>query len=164
MTTAPFRQQLEDFHAKLTRRAEAVVRDTVLQLGYALVERSPWGRWEMWGHYWQSRKPIDRAPFYKPGLFKGSWDYDFDAPPSARLNSIDVSGGTSMVRINAARTTPAFVTHYIVNNTEYAMVMEYGGAFHNVPDPTPPGGMVRVTALEFPSFVKTAMADARKVA
>lgn len=157
MTTSPFRQQLESFHAKLTRRAEAVVRTTVVQLGYTLVDRSPWGRWEQWSDRWQRAKPIDRAPFYVPGLFKGSWDYDFDAPPSAQLDTVDMTGSTSLGRINAARTTPAFVTHFLVNNTEYAMAMEYGGAFHNVPDPTPPGGMVRTTALEFRSIVDAAL-------
>lgn len=153
-----FRQQLRDFHAKLTRRAEAVVRATVVQIGYTLVERSPWGRWEQWTPRSQHARPM---PPYVPGLFKGSWDYDFDAPPGSQLDTVDMTGGASLARINAARTTPAFVTHFIVNNTEYAMAMEYGGAFHNIPDPTPPGGMVRTTALEFPSIVKAAVNESR---
>lgn len=154
MTTSPFRTQLESFHAKLTRRAEAVVRTTVVQLGYTLVERSPWGRWEQWSPRSQHARPM---PPYVPGLFKGSWDYDFDAPPSAQLDTVDMTGGTSLGRINAARTTPAFVTHFLVNNTEYAEALEYGYAIHNVPDPTPPGGMVRTTALEFRSIVDAAL-------
>ena len=149
-----FRQQLKDFHAKLTLRAEAVVRETVWQLGYTLVEKSPWGRWEKWSPSSQHARPM---PPYVPGLFKGSWDYDFDAPPTAQLDSVDATGGTSVARIGAVRSTPAFGTHYIVNNTEYAQILEYGGAIHNIPDPTPPGGMVRTTALEFPSIVKAAL-------
>lgn len=153
MTT--FRQQLDAFHAKLTLRAESVVREVVVKLGYTLVEKSPWGRWERWKPSSQHARPM---PPYVPGLFKGSWDYDFDAPPTTRLDSIDQTGGTSMARIGAARSTPAFVTHFIVNNTEYAEALEYGYAIHNIPDPTPPGGMVRTTALEFPSIVGAALA------
>ena len=149
-----FRQQLEAFHAKLTQRAEAVVRETVVRLGYTLVDKSPWGRWEQWSPESQESNP---RPPYVPGLFKGSWDYDFDAPPSARLDTVDMTGGASLGRINAARTTPAFVTHFIVNNTEYAEALEYGYAIHNIPDPTPPGGMVRTTALEFRSIVDSAL-------
>lgn len=148
--TADFRKQLNDFHAKLTKRAESVVRDVVVQLGYTLVDKSPWGRWEKWSPESQANNPM---PPYVPGLFKGSWDYDFDAPPSARLDTVDMTGGASLARIGAARTTPAFVTHFIVNNTEYAEALEYGYAIHNIPDPTPPGGMVRTTALEFQSIV-----------
>ena len=153
MTT--FRQQLDAFHAKLTLRAESAVREVVVQLGHTVVEKSPWGRWERWKPSSQHARPM---PPYVPGLFKGSWDYDFDAPPTTRLDSIDQTGGTSMARIGAARTTPAFVTHFIVNNTEYAEALEYGYAIHNIPDPTPPGGMVRTTALEFPSIVGAALA------
>ena len=153
MTT--FRQQLDAFHAKPTIRAEALVREVVLQTGYTLVEKSPWGRWERWTPSSQHARPM---PPYVPGLFKGSWDYDFDAPPTTRLDSVDQTGGTSMARIGAARSTPAFVTHFIVNNTEYAEALEYGYAIHNIPDPTPPGGMVRTTALEFPSIVGAALA------
>lgn len=153
MTT--FRQQLDAFHAKLTLRAESVVREVVVKLGYTLVEKSPWGRWERWTPSSQHARPM---PPYVPGLFKGSWDYDFGAPPTTRLDSIDQTGGTSMARIGAARSTPAFVTHFIVNNTEYAEALEYGYAIHNIPDPTPPGGMVRTTALEFPSIVGAALA------
>ena len=156
-----FRQQLNAFHAKLTRRAEAVVRGTVLQLGHTLVERSPWGRWERWTPRSQHARPL---PPYVPGLFKGSWDYDFGSAPFSQLDSVDASGGTSIARIGAAKTAPAFVTHYIVNNTEYAQALEYGYAVHNIPDPMPPGGMVRTTALEFPSIVQAALASARKVA
>lgn len=148
--TATFRQQLDDFHATLTRRAEAVVRATVVQIGYTLVERSPWGRWERWKPSAQHSRPM---PPYVPGLFKGSWDYDFDAPPSAQLDSVDMTGGTSLARINAVRSTPAFVTHFIVNNTEYAMALEYGYAIHNVPNPTPPAGMVRLAGAEFQTTV-----------
>lgn len=152
--TADFRKQLEAFHAKLTKRAEDVVRGTVLELGSTLIDKSPWGRWEEWSPDSQAANP---RPPYVPGMFKGSWDYDFDAAPGARLDTIDVTGGTSFVRINAAKTTPAFVTHFIVNNTEYAQALEYGYAIHNMPDPTPPGGMVRTTALEFHSIVARVM-------
>ena len=148
--TADFRQQLNDFHAKLTKRAETVVRDVVLELGYTLIYKSPVGRWDEWS---PESKDSNPRPPYVPGLFMGSWDYDFDVAPSTRLDTIDFTGGTSFVRINAAKTTPAFVTHYIVNNTEYAEALEYGYAIHNEPFPTPPGGMVRTTALEFRSIV-----------
>lgn len=153
--TATFRQQLDAFHAKLALRAQSVVREVVLQVGYALVDKSPWGRWEKWTPRSQHARPM---PPYVPGLFKGSWDYDFDAPPSAQLDSVDASGSASLARINAVRSTPAFVTHFIVNNTEYAEALEYGYAIHNIPDPMPPGGMVRTTALEFPSIVGAAVA------
>lgn len=145
-----FRKQLDEFHAKITRRAEAVVRAVVVQVGYTMVDRSPWGRWEQWKPSSQHSRPM---PPYVPGLFKGSWDYGFDAPPGSQLDSVDMTGGTSLTRINAARTTPAFVTHFIVNNTEYAMAMEYGGAFHNIPSPMPPGGMVRLAEVEFQTTV-----------
>lgn len=149
-----FRQQLDAFHAKLTKRAEEAVRKVVVELGYTLVDKSPWGRWEQWSAEAKESRPM---PPYVPGLFKGSWDYDFDSPPTLRLDTVDMTGGTSLTRINAAKTTPAFVTHYIVNNTEYAEALEYGYAIHNIPDPTPPGGMVRTTALEFPSIVEAAL-------
>lgn len=149
-----FRKQLKDFQARLTQRAEAVTREVVYQLGHTLVEKSPWGRWEQWSAHSQQARPM---PPYVPGLFKGSWDYDFDAPPNVQLDTVDMTGGTSLARIAAVRSTPAFVKHFIVNNTEYAEALEYGYAIHNIPDPTPPGGMVRTTALEFPSIVKAAV-------
>ncbi len=152
MTT--FTEQIDAFKAKLRRQAEAVVHETVIELGLALVEKSPWGRWEQWTPRSKQVRPM---PPYVPGLFKGSWDYDFGLPPMEQLDTVDQTGATSMARIEAVRGVPAFETHYIVNNTEYAMDLEYGHARHNIPDPTPPGGMVRTTAIEFPMYVKIAL-------
>lgn len=150
-----FRQQLDAFHAKLTLRAESVVREVVVQLGHSVIYRSPWGRWEEWGPRWQHQRPM---PPYVPGLFRNSWDYGFGSSPTSSFHVQDEGGHDSFARISAVKTAPAFATHFIVNNTEYAMMMEYGYAFHNAPDPTPPGGMVRLAALEFHSIVGAALA------
>lgn len=154
-----FRTQLKKFSQRLEQRAAKVVRSTVLQLGDSLVSKSPWGRWEEWSSRWQRAKPM---PPYVPGLFKGSWDYDFDAPPSSKLDTEDETGAVSMARISAVNTTPPFVHHFLVNNTEYGQIIEYGGAIHNIPDPTPPTGVVRTTVLEFPDFVAGALRESRK--
>jgi len=151
--TQDFGAQLKAFHVKLRAHAESVVRGVVVEIGATLVDKSPWGRWERW-----SKKYQESRENYVPGLFKGSWDYDFDAAPSTQLDTVDQTGGASMARIYAARTTPAFVRHFIVNNTEYAEALEYGYAKHNMPNPTPPSGMVRTTVVEFPSIVAQVLA------
>jgi hypothetical protein len=155
-----FTDQINAFKAKLRRQAEAVVHETVIQLGSALVEKSPWGRWEQWTPQSKQARPM---PPYVPGLFKGSWDYAFGSPPIEQLDTIDMTGTTSMARIAAVRSVPAFVTHYLVNNTEYAWALEYGHAVHNIPDPTPPSGMVRTTEVEFRTYVGVALERAKQV-
>jgi hypothetical protein len=153
--TSDFSTQLKAFHVKLKAHAEKVTGEVVIEIGATLVDKSPWGRWEQWSPRSKHARPM---PPYVPGLFKGSWDYDFDAAPSAQLDTVDQTGATSMARIYTAHTTPAFVRHFIVNNTEYAEALEYGYARHNMPNPTPPGGMVRTTMVEFPSIVAQVLA------
>jgi hypothetical protein len=156
--TTSFTQQLHRFKKQLEARATRVVRLTVVALGTTLIDKSPWGRWERWGEGWQDAKPM---PPYVPGRFKNSWDYDFDVTPLTQFNSPDKSGADSTARIAAVKFALPFTMHYIVNNTPYAQVIEYGGAWHNIPDPTPPTGLLRTTVIEWRGILAEAVKVAR---
>jgi len=159
--TTSFAQQLHRFKKQLEARATRVVRLTVVGIGTTLIDKSPWGRWPRWSEGWQEAKPLTGAKPYVPGRFKNSWDYDFDVTPLTQFNSPDKSGADSTARIDAVKFALPFTTHYIVNNTPYAQAIEYGGAWHNEPNPTPPEGLLRTTVIEWRGILADAVKEVR---
>jgi hypothetical protein len=141
-----FAQQLQAFRDKTAIKAERVVRETVLELGERLLERSPIGQWDLWSAESKQRRP---RPPYEPGQFIGSWNYSFGEVGSDAVPTIDESGDTSRIRFSQVKLSPPFADHYLYNSLEYAMLLEHGWAI----DPSK-AHMVDLAKVEFLGIVK----------
>ncbi|MDO8800050.1 HK97 gp10 family phage protein [Phenylobacterium sp.] len=96
-----FEMALSQFAQKAGERADAAVREVVLEVGARLIARSP----------------VDT------GRFRSNWHYSVDAPRSvitASTGERAVTGVEAMPRDASGR------IHYIQNNLPYAMALERG--------------------------------------
>lgn len=140
------------FHADVRRWVQAakgdvdkVVRKVVLDLGKAIIYRTP----------------IDT------GRLVGNWQFGTDEyPTTAHPNWSTHEDAVGQLASQTAGITAGHV-HYIVNNMVYAGVVEYGG-YPNPPkggsgktvggfSTQAPQGMVRVTVLEYQTYLEKAV-------
>lgn len=129
-------------------RCDEVARKTVLKIGTSLVYKSPVGKPWLWKH---------KAPKgYVGGRFVANWQYGVNVAPSGTLDAIDPSGAATIGRMGARidQSPGMGVIHVFANNLPYAVPLEYGHSKQT------PGGMVRLTALEFNQYVQQAVAEA----
>jgi len=133
--------------AKLARsvdaRANAVVRKIVIDVGTALVMKSPVGDADYW---------IMPAPGYVGGRFRANWQYGLGHYDASTSDKIDQSGGTTINTIVGK--IPAGAggeVHYITNSLPYAKRLEEGWSKRQAPH-----GMVAITVLEFEPIVAAA--------
>lgn len=141
-----FALDLVAFAKKTDAHLELVVKRIVLGVARSLVEMSPVGD----AAYWQSPPPKG----YVGGRFKASWDYGFNAIPSAIYREADASGTSSLGRIEASMgARMGGAVHYIANNTPYAMRLEEGWSRQA------PMGMVTLTVMKFQGIVAEAAAQ-----
>lgn len=97
----PFEAQLREFAAKAGARADAAVREVVLEIGRRLVIRSP----------------VDT------GRFRSNWFYSLGAPSDA---TTDETGARQVQGIGEMPAQASGKVHYITNNLPYAWRLETG--------------------------------------
>lgn len=142
-----FKVDLEQFARKTSNKADAVVRKIVLDVGTALVMKSPVGD----ASYWKEPSP----PGYVGGRFRANWQYGDEIPHSA-LNDIDPNGYSTIGRITeGVGINAAGKLHFLVNRLPYGPRLEDGWSRQA------PQGMVHLTVLEFQNICAMA---AREIA
>ena len=138
-----FRQQLNDFARKTSARSDAVVKKIVIDVGSALVMKTPVGD----PSYWVMPAP----PGYVGGRARGNWQYGLNAPVTADRDSIDPSGGgTISAIVGSVSGNAAGKIHYITNTLEYIDALENGRSRQA------PHGMMKLTVMEFQPIVRRA--------
>lgn len=138
-----FTADIRRFCERAGANADTVVRKVVIDLGTAIIERTPVGDPLTWKH------PAPAG--YVGGRARGSWTYGFGTvPPGA--NQVDGSGAASMARITSGvGSHDARGVHYIINSVPYMRRLEFEGWSTQAP-----AGMVRITIEEFQQFVADA--------
>lgn len=141
-----FSLDLKAFADKTNANANAAVRQIVLGVDEAVVERSPVGNPLLWKH------PGMAPPGYVGGRFRANWQYAESAAPTGELWTPIVGPFPAKNEINVAAEAGGKI-HYLVNNLPYAQALEDGHSTQ-----APPAGIVALTVLDFEPIVKEAVA------
>ncbi len=140
-----FSDDLYAFARKTSRKAHLVVRKIVIDVGAALVFKSPVGD----ADYWIAPAP----PGYVGGRFRANWQYGLSAPNLSTSEDVDASGGPTISGIvGKVPSHSAGFVHYITNSLPYAKRLEEGWSRQA------PHGMVELTVIEFQPIVRQAAA------
>lgn len=138
-----FELDLKAFAEKTSAKANAVVRKIVIDVGTALVLKSPVGD----ADYWQHPAP----PGYVGGRFRANWQYGLSSPVLTTSEKIDPEGGATIQGIvGKVKPDAAGEVHYITNSLPYADRLEHGWSRQA------PQGMVGLTVLEYGPIVEAA--------
>lgn len=139
-----FGLDLRAFAAKTTAKANMVVSKIIIDVGTALVMKSPVGD----PTYWQSPAP----PGYVGGRFRANWQYGIGAIDKTTTNTVDPNGQATIAAI-VGKVSPdkAANVHYITNTLPYAIPIEDGHSYRQAPQ-----GVARLTAMEFQPIVEAA--------
>jgi hypothetical protein len=145
-----FSLDLKAFAEKAQANANAVVRETVLAVDRALVEKSPVGNPELWKH--------PAPPGYVGGRFRANWQYGENQPTPGELYTPIVGpfpSAAESVERETAKIAPdaGGKLHYLTNNLPYAQALEDGHSATQAP-----AGIVGITVIEFVEIVKAAAA------
>ncbi|TLP74743.1 hypothetical protein FEA48_11045 [Pseudomonas nitroreducens] len=91
---------------------------------------------------------ISRPAGYVGGHFRANWQFGIGSAPGGEVDGIDPSGGATASRLVMEITAlRAGEDAYLVNNTPYAIPLEYGHSTQA------PAGMVRLAAADFGRIV-----------
>jgi hypothetical protein len=144
-----FELDLKAFADKTSVKANAVVRKIVIEVGGALVFKSPVGD----ASYWKNPPP----PGYVGGRFRANWQYGFnsiDRKTTDKLNRTKYpdyeSAGLSVDGLLKIPKDAAGSVYYITNSLPYADRLENGWSRQA------PHGMVGLTVLEYKPIVEAA--------
>lgn len=139
-----FALDLKAFADKTSAKANLVVRKVVLDVGTALVMKSPVGD----PTYWINPPP----PGYVGGRFRANWQYGFGVVDYTTSEAIDPAGSATISAIDGKLNPEAAGhIHYITNSLPYAQRLEEGWSYRQAPN-----GMVNLTVLEFVPIVEAA--------
>lgn len=157
MALGTFSLDLSKFVAKAKGNASEVVRTCIIQIGEAVIARTPVGDPSTW--------KVAAPPGYVGGRARGSWQYGFNAPRAGEPKTIDGQGGpakapeaaiegqAAQARVVAGiNANQAPGVHFITSSVPYMRRLEYEAWSDQAPE-----GMVRVTVLEFQQFVDQAV-------
>ncbi len=141
-----FGDELEAFARKTDRRVNLIVKKVVIDIGTAVVLKSPVGDAKYWKH--------PAPPGYVGGRFRANWQYGLDQINEAVTEAVDPSGGATISAIvGKVSDNAAGHIHYITNGLPYAHRLEDGWSHRQAPN-----GMVALTVLEFEPIVAAANA------
>lgn len=134
--------QFEIIVDRTNKKIEKTIRGTIFEISKRIMFRSPVGD----PAYWQSKyKPVG----YVGGAFRANWQYGFNQQPSGEIAGTDKTGSATLGKIKSGiNSSPVYGIHYLVNNLPYSIRLENGWSKRQAP-----GGMVKLTALEFGSIV-----------
>lgn len=139
-----FGLDLSRFATKTSAKANAIVRKIVIDVGTALVMKSPVGD----ADYWIMPAP----PGYVGGRFRANWQYGLSAFDASTTEGIDASGtGTIGTIVGKIPADAGGKIHYITNSLPYSKRLEEGWSKRQAPH-----GMVAITVLEFKPIVDAA--------
>lgn len=140
-----FSLDLKAFADKANAKANAAVRQIVLGVDEAVVERSPVGNPLLWKH------PDNAPPGYVGGRFRANWQYGESSPPVGELWTPIVGPFPEKNPIEVSPDAGGKM-HYLVNNLPYARALEDGHSTQ-----APPAGIVELTVIEFQHIVTAAV-------
>lgn len=144
MAKGSFALSIRKFAEKVDQRADEVVRTVAMEVGRSLVERSPVGNPSLW-----KRKP---PPGYVGGRFRANWQVQAETPSFATTDDIDQTGQATISRLSTlVSAMRAGGLIYFNNSLPYAQRLEDGWSGQAS------GGMVEITAIEFPDYVNQAV-------
>ncbi|QQP97937.1 hypothetical protein [Lysobacter enzymogenes] len=142
--TNPFALDISRFVAKAKAAPELVVRKVALDLLTGVVMKTPVGKPERW----KSKPP----PGYVGGRARGSWVLGIDTPATT-TTVVDKDGNSTILRgLAAMGQWGADKPFYITSNLPYIRRLEYEGWSQQAP-----AGMVRITLVEFQSYIDKAV-------
>ncbi len=145
-----FAAQIKAFRDKTLRTVDTVVQEATVNIATALVERTP----------------VDKT------ALRANWQFTADTPGAEvdySLRDLSMNGESTAGALAAQiRAVSAGHVTYVVNNLPYVLNVEYGlypspsrsGKTINGFSTQAPAGVRSVTAIEWPTFVKTAIAKA----
>lgn len=141
-----FGLDLRAFQTKTSAKARAVVKKVVMDVGAALVMKSPVGNPTLW------LNPSAAPAGYVGGRFRANWQYGYGSPDRSTSAKIDKTGGpTISAIIGEVNGHDAAGVHYITNSLPYAQRIEEGHSQRQAPS-----GVVRLTVMEFQPIVEAA--------
>lgn len=139
-----FGDDVERFARRASARADAITRKIVIDIGTALVMKSPVGDPD----YWISPAP----PGYTGGRFRANWQYGVAEANPTTTEEIDKSGSATIAGIVGKVSMDAGgKIHYITNSLPYARRLEDGWSKRQAPH-----GMIALTVTEFQPIVAAA--------
>jgi len=138
-----FSLDMRAFADKVKTRNNLVVKKIVIDVGTALVLKSPVGD----ANYWQSPAPAG----YVGGRFRANWQYGLDAADRTITEKTDKTGSTTITGLSGSVGKQASGhRHYLTNSLAYGPRLENGWSRQA------PHGMVKLTMLEFQPIVNAA--------
>lgn len=144
-----FSNNINKFCAKSNNTISTVVRKIVIDMGTALILRTPVGNPTLWN----SAAPAN----YVGGAARANWQYSVSAMRQGILPDTDASGqNTITALVNGVSGTKAESVHWISNNLPYIQRLENGWSYKQAPQ-----GMLRLTVLEFKETVESAAKSLR---
>jgi len=152
-----FSGDIEKFVKHAKGNGDALVRQTVLDIGTRLVERTPVGNPTGGGvggvPPWKSKPP----PGYVGGHARANWQHSVGAPIFSEVPGTDKTGGPTIEKImNSIPKKAGGKTHYITNSVPYIERLEDGHSHQ-----APPNGIVGRTVVEFQGIVNAIAAGLR---
>lgn len=139
-----FSSDMARFITKAKGRLQAVSKESLIEIGRRLVDRSPVGDPPTWHPpYWPKG--------YTPGHFKNNWQVGIDTVPAGEISGSDASGQSSLERLSRLGRWPVGHVYYFANNVPYALRIENGWSYKQAPQ-----GVVGLTVIEFPQIVRDA--------
>jgi len=155
-----FQLDLQAFANKTNAIANAVVRKIVIDVGTALVMKSPVGDPEFWLYNRGTSENPDYVHYsaykdtpdgYVGGRFRANWQYGLNAAKTDTTEDVDPQGRATIAAIvGKVDKEAAGEVHYITNSLPYADRLENGWSRQA------PNGMVGLTVLEFEPIVEAA--------
>lgn len=141
-----FALDLKAFADKTSARTQQIVRKIVIDVGTAMVMKSPVGDPLGW------KNPSAAPAGYVGGRFRANWQYGYNTIDRATTTKVDASGQTSISAIvGGVSGKDAAAVHYITNSLPYAQRIEEGHSQRQAPQ-----GVVRLTVMEFQPIVEAA--------
>lgn len=141
---AKARADIANFVSKSKNRIQEGTREILIEFGSRLVYRSPIGDPMLW-------HPPHWPKGYYPGHFINNWQVGIDAKPTGIIDAVDPSGFQSLERLRKLGRWPVGHVYHFANNLPYASLLESGMHSSQVG----PGGMVKITMMEFQSIARS---------
>lgn len=138
-----FALDIAKFVAKAEKNAEQVVRKVGIDLLASVIDKTPVGNPELWS----SPAPAG----YVGGRLRANWTASIGSPDTGTTTETDAQGGQTKARGSAKIDGWRGGDIYLMNSLPYARAIEYTGHSRQAP-----AGMVRVTVVEFQTFVNAA--------